>query len=129
MCVIFNGPTRAAVTRNRKVGVMATAGTLASARYARLVRDYGSGIEVVPQPCPGLADLVEEGHFDSERLLARLEQLTLPLKKAAVDTVVLGCTHYAFVSEPLARVLGPDVRIGRGSINLNQSCLRTKESP
>jgi glutamate racemase len=103
--------TGAALTRNRRVGVMATAGTLASARYARLVRDHGSGIEIVPQPCPGLADLVEEGHFDSERLLARLEQLTLPLKRAAVDTVVLGCTHYAFVREPLARVLGPEVRI------------------
>jgi len=103
--------TGAAVTRNRKLGVMATAGTLASARFARLVRDHAHGVEVVPQPCPGLADLVEEGHFDGERLQAWLEQLTQPLKRAGVDTVVLGCTHYAFVSEPIARVLGPAVQL------------------
>jgi glutamate racemase len=103
--------TGAAVTRNGKLGVMATAGTLASARFARLVRDHAHGVEVVPQPCPGLADLVEEGHFDGERLHAWLEQLTQPLKRAGVDTVVLGCTHYAFVSEPIARVLGPAVQL------------------
>jgi glutamate racemase len=103
--------TGAAVTRNGKVGVMATAGTLASARFARLVRDHAHGVEVVPQACPGLADLIEEGHLDGERLHAWLERLTLPLKRAGVDTVVLGCTHYTFVSEPIARVLGPAVQL------------------
>jgi len=103
--------TGAAVTRNGKVGVMATAGTLTSARYARLVREHAHGVEVQPQPCPGLADLIEEGHLDDERLRARLEQLTRPLRDAGVDTVILGCTHYAFVSGPLGRVLGPGVQL------------------
>lgn len=103
--------TGVALTRNGKVGVMATAGTLVSARYARLVRDHARGIELVPQPCPGLADLIEEGHFDGERVHTRLEQLTRPLRDAGVDTVVLGCTHYPFVRGPLVRVLGPDVQL------------------
>jgi glutamate racemase len=103
--------TGAAVTRNRKVGVIATASTLASARYARLVSEHAVGIEVVPQPCPGLADLIEEGHLEGERLQACLEALTGPLKRAGVDTVVLGCTHYSFVGGPLAHVLGPDVQL------------------
>ena len=103
--------TAASLTRNRKVAVMATAGTLASARYARLVREHAPGIDVLPQPCPGLADLIEEGHLDDERLRTRLEELTEPLRRAGVDTVVLGCTHYSFVSGPLARVLGADVRL------------------
>jgi glutamate racemase len=103
--------TGAAVTRNGKVGVMATAGTLASARFARLVRNHANGVEIVAQACPGLADLIEEGHLEDERLHAWLERLTLPLKRAGVDTVVLGCTHYAFVSEPIARVLGPAVQL------------------
>jgi glutamate racemase len=103
--------TGAAVTRNGKVGVMATAGTLASARFARLVRNHANGVEIVPQACPGLADLIEEGHLEGERLHAWLERLTLPFKHAGVDTVVLGCTHYAFVSEPIARVLGPAVQL------------------
>jgi glutamate racemase len=103
--------TGAALTRNGKVGVMATAGTLASARFARLVRDHANGVEVIPQACPGLADLVEEGHFDGERLHACLEQVTQPLRRAGVDTVVLGCTHYAFISEAIGRVLGPAVQL------------------
>jgi glutamate racemase len=103
--------TAAALTARRKIAVMATAGTLASARYARLVREHAQGVEVLAQPCPGLADLIEQGHFDGDVLLARLEELTGPMRTAGVDAVVLGCTHYAFVGEPLARVLGPDVRL------------------
>jgi len=103
--------TGAAVTRNRKVGVMATAGTLASDRFARLVREHAREIDLIPQPCPGLADLIEEGELDGERLQARLRELTEPLRRAGVDTVVLGCTHYPFVSEALGRALGPGVRL------------------
>ena len=103
--------TGAAVTRNRKVGVMATAGTLASARFGRLVRDHARGIEVFPQACPGLADLIEQGHLDDGVLRTRLEGLTAPLRRAEVDTVVLGCTHYAFASASLGAVLGPGVQL------------------
>ena len=103
--------TGVALTQNRKVGVMATSGTLRSERFARLVRAHARGVEVVAQPCPGLADLIEEGHLDDGTLLACLEELTRPLKRAGVDTVVLGCTHYAFVAGPLARVLGPKVEL------------------
>ena len=103
--------TGASLTRNGKVGVMATAGTLASARYETLVREHARGVQVIPRPCPGLADLIEEGLFDGDRLRARLEDLSEPLRRAGVDTVVLGCTHYAFVSGPLARVFGPEVRL------------------
>jgi glutamate racemase len=103
--------TGVALTRNGKVGVMATAGTLASARFARLVSDHARGVEVLAQACPGLADLIEEGHFDGSILVARLDELTQPMRRAGVDTVVLGCTHYAFVSEPLARLLGPGVQL------------------
>lgn len=103
--------TGVAVTRNGKVGVMATAGTLRSERFARLVRTHGRGVEVIAQPCPGLADLIEEGHLEGAVLSARLDELTRPLAEAGVDTVVLGCTHYAFVQGPLARALGTGVEL------------------
>lgn len=99
--------TAVAVTRNRKVGVMATSGTLRSERFARLVRAHGEGVDVIAQPCPGLADLIEEGRVDGEALAARLDELTRPLRQAGVDTIVLGCTHYAFVRGPLARCWVP----------------------
>jgi glutamate racemase len=98
-------------TRARRVGVMATSGTLRSERFARLVRAYADGVQVLSQPCPGLADLIEEGHLDGDVLGARLEELTRPLREAGVDMVVLGCTHYLFVAPALERVLGPGVAL------------------
>jgi glutamate racemase len=103
--------TAIARTRNRKVGVMATAGTLRSERFARLVRSYADGVEVVAQACPGLADLIEQGHLEGATLDARIGELTRPLRDAQVDTVVLGCTHYPFVEAAIRRALGDDVEI------------------
>jgi glutamate racemase len=98
-------------SRNGLVGVLATTGTLASARYARLVETYANGSTVIAQPCPGLADLIEEGHLDDPELASALERFTTPLRDRGVDTVVLGCTHYVFVREPIQRALGPGVRL------------------
>lgn len=98
-------------SRNGRVGVMATVGTLRSDRYARLVQAYGNGAQVIAQPCPGLADAIEDGHLDDDELRALLPGFTEPLKAAGVDTVVLGCTHYAFVREQIAAALGPGVQI------------------
>ena len=100
-----------AATRNGRVAVMATVSTLASERYARLVRTYGNGAEVIAQPCPGLADLIEDGHLDDDVLRASVAEFAEPLRRAGVDTVVLGCTHYPFVREQIAAALGPEVRI------------------
>lgn len=100
-----------AQSRNGRVGVMATAGTLRSDRYARLVQAYGNGAQVLAQPCVGLADAIEDGHLDDDVLRALLPGYIGPLKAAGVDTVVLGCTHYPFVREQIAAALGPDVRI------------------
>ena len=106
-------PVKTAVqrTRVRRVGVMATSGTLRSDRFARLLRAHADGVQVIAQPCPGLADLIEDGHLDGDVLTARLEELTRPLREAGVDMVVLGCTHYLFVAAALERVLGPAVTL------------------
>jgi glutamate racemase len=103
--------TAVARTRARRVGVMATSGTLRSERFARLVRAHADGVQVIAQACPGLADLIEQGHLDGEVLARRLDELTAPLRAAAVDMVVIGCTHYAFVAGPLERALGPGVTL------------------
>jgi glutamate racemase len=101
----------ARTTRVRRIGVMATTSTVRSERLARLIRAHADGVQVLSQACPGLADLVEEGHLDDAALQIRLEELTRPLREAGVDAVVLGCTHYAFVAPALARVLGPGVEL------------------
>jgi glutamate racemase len=101
----------ARATRARRIAVMATTSTVRSERLARLVRSHADGVQVLSQACPGLADLVEEGHLDDAALQTCLEELTRPLRDAGVDAVVLGCTHYAFVAPALARVLGPGVEL------------------
>jgi len=98
-------------SRNGRVGVMATVGTLRSDRYARLVEAYANGSQVIAQPCPGLADLIEDGHLDDDALRASLAEFAAPLRAAGVDTVVLGCTHYPFVRAQIEAALGPGVRL------------------
>lgn len=96
---------------NRRVGVMATATTLRTERFARLIRDHAVGVEIFAQPCPGLADLVEAGETEGPLLLGVLGELLAPLKAAGVDTVVLGCTHYPFVRSAVTAVMGEGVEI------------------
>jgi glutamate racemase len=97
-------------TKVGRVGVMATRGTIGSARFQRLVDNYAQGVQVVRDPCPGLADMVEDGMLAGPELEARLEDYVAPLREAGVDTVVLGCTHYVFVRDAIQRAL-PGVRL------------------
>jgi glutamate racemase len=97
-------------TKVGRVGVMATRGTIGSARFQRLVDNYADGVQVVRDPCPGLADLVEDGMLGGPELDARLQDYVAPLREAEVDTVVLGCTHYVFVREAIQRAL-PGVKL------------------
>jgi glutamate racemase len=101
----------ARVTKVGRVGVLATTSTVRSERLARLIRSHADGIEVMNVACPGLADIVEEGHLEDATVDRRLDELTRPLRAAGVDAVVLGCTHYAFVAPALGRILGPGVQL------------------
>jgi glutamate racemase len=103
--------TGAVRTRNGRVGVLATAGTLASERFGRLVREHAKGVRVVAQPCPGLVERIEDGELGGPAMRSLLEGLTAPLRRVGVDTVVLGCTHYAFVRPALEDVFGPAVEL------------------
>jgi glutamate racemase len=101
----------AETTRNGRVGVMATAGTLRSERFSRLVSNFAQGVEVYPVPCAGLVELVEAGETDGEPAVGALATLLAPLREARVDTVVLGCTHYPFLRAAVGSVMGPEVRL------------------
>jgi glutamate racemase len=98
-------------TRAGRIGVLATQGTLASERFARLLRDHCGGVQVVAHPGTGLVEMVEDGRLDGEELRRVLEPVLAPFCEAEVDMVVLGCTHYPFLSAAIAEVLGPGVRL------------------
>src|SRR2546429_3545503 len=104
---------RAAVqgTQSGKIGVIGTAGTIASGAYERAIKRLRSEVSVCVQACPLFVPLVEEGWFDhpATELIAR--EYVAPLERAAVDVLVLGCTHYPLLKPLLARVLGPRVAL------------------
>lgn len=97
----------ALATRSGVVGVLATTGTLQSAKFAALLDRFAGSVEVLTQPCPGLVELIEQGELQGPRLEILLRELTAPLLAAGCDTFILGCTHYPFI-RPFLQHLLPD---------------------
>jgi len=93
------------------IGVIGTAGTVASGAYPRAIKALRPDAAVVQQACPLLVPFVEEGWFDhpATELVAR--EYLAPLIAAGVESVVLGCTHYPLLKPLLSRVLGPGVTL------------------
>jgi glutamate racemase len=97
----------AAATRSGVVGVLATTGTLQSAKFAGLLDRFAGNVRVVTQPCPGLVELIEAGDLFSPGLRALLQGYVEPLLAEGCDTIILGCTHYPFL-KPLLREMIPE---------------------
>lgn len=98
-------------TESGRVGVLATATTFASKRYADLMARYAREVVVWEDPCRGLVDLIESGEVDTPVTLALLQDILDPMLASGVDTLVLGCTHYPFVIPLLRQISGPEVVI------------------
>lgn len=121
---------RAAVqaTRNRRVGVIATTGTVESGAYSDAVRALDAGATVFSVAAPKFVDIVEQGlHVgpgsvesliaDSSDVFVRPSFYEMardyldPLKGVGVDTLVLGCTHFPLLSAAIGQVMGRKVRL------------------
>jgi glutamate racemase len=89
------------------VGVLATTGTLQSAKFAALLDRFATDVRVITQPCPGLVELIEAGDLNSPALLQLLQGYVTPLLAAGCDTLILGCTHYPFL-KPLLKQMVPE---------------------
>lgn len=98
-------------TKSGKVGILATGGTFASDRYARLTAKYARGVSVWEDPCVGLVPEIEAGRLDSPAVHRILQQALAPMLAAGVDTVVMGCTHYPFVLPLVEEIVGTAVTI------------------
>lgn len=97
----------AAATRSGVVGVLATTGTLKSAKFAALLDRFASDVRVITQPCPGLVERIEAGELDGAVTRELLQGFVAPLLAEGCDTLILGCTHYPFI-KPLLRSLVPE---------------------
>ncbi|MEE1922459.1 glutamate racemase [Pseudomonas sp. 148P] len=101
----------AAATRSGVVGVLATTGTLQSAKFAALLDRFATDVQVVTQPCPGLVERIEAGDLDSPVLRQLLRGYVEPLLAAGCDTIILGCTHYPFLRPLLSQMVPASVAI------------------
>jgi glutamate racemase len=99
-------------TKSHVVGVLATVGTLQSARFAALLEKYGGWrVKIETQGCPGLVEQVERGELHSARTRELVERYTAPLLKKGADTLILGCTHYPFLAPLIRDVVGKDIML------------------
>src|SRR5256885_2557481 len=98
-------------TRNRRVGLLATQGTVDAGRYAELVHALDAGIRFFPIACPRLVDLIESDDPYGADTTEAVREYAAPLREAGVDTVILGCTHYPLIKPILQRVFGRDVTL------------------
>ena len=98
-----------AITRSGLVGVLATTSTLQSPKFAELLDRFANDVRVINQPCPGLVEFIETGDIGSSALSNLLQCYVEPLLKAGCDTIILGCTHYFFLTPLLAQMIPEDI--------------------
>jgi glutamate racemase len=100
-----------AATRGGGIGVIGTAGTIASGAYEHAIHAVSPTTRVVAQACPLFVPLVEEGWLDAEATTLIARQYLAPIVAAGVDTLVLGCTHYPLLTPVIAPIVGDAVRL------------------
>lgn len=99
----------AKVREFRRVGVIATTGTIASGAYQQAMRQAAPEMELTCLACPGFVEFVERGEADSQQTAILARRLLAPLIDAKVEALLLGCTHYPFLARTIGQVMGPDV--------------------
>lgn len=110
---VINAGARSAVhvTRNGKIGVIGTEGTINSGIYTEVMKRLKPDIEVTGKPCPLFVPLVEEGLLHDSVTDEIASRYLSTLKEKYIDTLVLGCTHYPLLRSTLGRLMGMDVTL------------------
>ena len=110
---VIHPGARAASSANRNgaVGVIGTEATINSGAYSAALKQYIPGVRITSAACPLFVPLVEEGWWAAAAAKLTARTYLAPLKKARVDALVLGCTHYPMLKGVLRQVMGPGVRL------------------
>ena len=109
---VIQPAVRAAVrqTRNNRIGVIGTAGTINSLAYEDAFA-AASDLQIFTAACPRFVEFVESGVTSGPELFAVAEEYLEPLKRADIDTLVLGCTHYPLLAGAIQYVMGESVTL------------------
>ncbi|TMM56286.1 glutamate racemase [Maribacter algarum] len=98
-------------SQSKKVGVLATKGTLSSSLFHYTSKNHASGIQIIEQEGTGLVKLIEAGMANSAMSKRVLEIKLAPMLAAEIDYLVLGCTHYPYLIPVLREMLPENVKI------------------
>lgn len=102
----------AAITESGRIGVLATPTTIERGAYRRALESRAVGeLQVVEVAAPDLAPIIQNGFPFDQQVIDTVRSYCAPLKRARIDTLILGCTHYPLVAPMLQRMLGRDVRM------------------
>lgn len=108
--VIEPGASRAAaVTRNKKIGIIGTPSTINSGAYTKVLMKINPDLEITAKPCPLFVPLAEEGWHNNEIAILAAQKYLYEFKQIGVDTLILGCTHYPLLKQTIENVMGSDV--------------------
>ncbi len=99
------------VTRNRRIGVIGTALTIASGAYERAVYGTHENVTLVGQACPRFVEFVERGETAGPEIIGLAGEYLTPLIEQEIDTLILGCTHYPLLTGVIHYVMGHDVTL------------------
>ena len=94
-----------------KTLVMATPLTLKSRKFHELVCKYKHLAGIMPLPCPGLVDIIEQGYIQGHVIQEYLSQIFSQINKEDISTIVLGCTHYVLIKSEIVKVVGSNIPI------------------
>ncbi len=98
-----------------RILVLATAMTLQEQKFALLLDRYKDAAEIISLPAPGIVEFVEQGVTAGPELDAYLQELLSPFRRQKPDGIVLGCTHFPFVTESILKAIGSGVDIFDGA--------------
>ena len=103
----------AAVTKKRRVGLIATAASVRSGAYERCIAAIDPAVEVIAKACPLFVPLVENGRYKLGDVVIETvaREYLEPLRQTGIDTLILGCTHYPLLTEVIGRVMGSGVTL------------------
>lgn len=101
----------AAETKNKRVGVIGTEGTIGSGIHEAVLHQFDPEIQVIGKACPLFVPLVEEGWLHDPLTSEIAKRYLQELQDQRIDTLILGCTHYPLIRSTIGEVMGPDVRL------------------
>lgn len=96
-------------TKNGNIGIIATKATIESGAHQRVVERLDPKVKLVGRACSSFVPLVESGLVNCPQAFEAAESYLMPLKEAGIDTLILGCTHYPFLSGVIREILGDSV--------------------